>query len=172
MYSARNASGQSMMAQKSVIALLGQWPLSKWSLHCGNGKNIDSLNVYCIGLFQKWLAVTLEPMTGDTLLHCFKSPTFKCYIRNVLVFSLQTDTCLKTTQTLASILEEKHSTVNVLSPIFLANFKFLFKINLNLVFEQQKLLALPMQTKSSAVNMQFLNQQEFQQIWGNSCFPH
>lgn len=64
-------------------------------LHCGNGKNTDGLNVCCTGLFQKRLAVALEPMTGDTLLHPFKSLT--CYVGNVLVFSLQTDACLQTT---------------------------------------------------------------------------
>lgn len=58
-------------------------------------------------------------MTGDKLLHCFKSPA--CYVSNVPVFSLQTDACLQTTQTLAVILEDKSSRVNVFFPILSAN---------------------------------------------------
>lgn len=63
MYSAHEASGQSVIAQKTVTGLLGGWSLPKWPLHCGNGKNIDGLDVCCIGLFHKRLALALEPMT-------------------------------------------------------------------------------------------------------------
>lgn len=77
-------------------------------------------------------------MAGDTLLQCFRSPT--CYVSNVPVFSLQTDACLQTTQTLAVILEEKSS--SVLFPILLANcglFRVFIQNNyLDLGLEQQK----------------------------------
>lgn len=138
MYSVCSASGQSVMAQKSVLALLGQWSLSKWSLHRGNGKNTDGLNVCCTGLFQKWLAVGLEPMTGDTLLDLFKSLT--CYVSNVPVFSLQTDACLQTAHLMW--FRKKRAAVWMLFPIFSANcglFKVFINNNyLDLFLEQQK----------------------------------
>lgn len=172
MYTAHESSGQGVMARKSLGALLGWWSLSKWPLHCGNGKNTDGLDVCCIGSFKKWLTLAQEAMTSALL--------WKSYMLCQQQAGLQSSNagaCLRTTQTLGIILEVKRSSVNLLFPYFQQisdYFRSLIKITIWTQFRTAKTcrlfqcrqkLKLPM--CSSWNNYNFSNQ-----VRDSSCFPH
>lgn len=90
----QNSTKQCTVHTRPLVKVWWQRNLSLLFWSCGHypnglyivvmGKNLDSLDVCCIVLFQKQLTLALGPMTCDGLVRCFKNPT--SYTSSMQVF--------------------------------------------------------------------------------------